>query len=471
MKKKADIIHTASLEILEKTGLRLHHPQALKLCADNGFKIDGKRVCFESEKLMNLISKAPSSFTLYARNPEFNMEMGSGKIHFAPGYGAPYVVDASGKVRDGIFDDYKCFLRIMQSSEYFNINGGITVQPSDLPADKAMPMMVCATITASDKCILAPNGDKNGTDIMFALLEGLFGTEDLLQNPRVITLVSTLTPLQIDESALNTLLTYAQYNQPVMVTPTVMAGTTGPITLAGTMALGNAEALAGIALVQMARPGCPVMYGCQNTCADMQTGGISIGSPERTLCVAMGSEMARMYDLPFRGGGSDTHAHGFNAQAGMEGMMTLMNSWQSGTDLIVHSAGILSGYAAMSYEKFILDIEMIGMLRRIEKGIGVSNEDLAMDVISAAGIGGEFLTQPHTFQKCRQELYSPRISKRGQLISGDHQAELVGAAEVEKNRLLSSYMPPELTEEKKCALRTIMSDNGLNFDLCLITDQ
>ena len=469
MRKKAEIIHASSLEILKTTGMRLHHPHALKLCEDHGFKVDGNLVRFESDKLMNFISKAPSSFTLHGRNSEFDMLLGSGKVNFAPGYGAPYVVDALGKVRDGIFDDYKCFLRIMQSSEYFDINGGIAVQPSDLPAEKAMPMMVCATIMASDKCILAPNGDKNGTDIMFALLEGLFGIDDLLQKPRVITLISTLTPLQIDEAALYTLMTYAQYNQPVMVTPTVMAGTTGPITLAGTMALANAEALAGIALVQMARPGCPVMYGCQNTCADMQTGGISIGSPERALCVAMGAEMARMYDLPFRGGGSDTDAHGFNAQAGMEGMMTLMNSWQSGTDLIVHSAGILAGYAAMSYEKFILDIEMIGMLRRMERGIGVSEDELAQHVIAAAGIGGEFLTQPHTFQKCRQELYSPRISKRGQLIGGDHQAELISSTETEKNRLLSSYKLPELTEEKQNTLRAIMVDNGLDFDVCLIT--
>jgi len=467
VKKKTEIIHNASLELLETTGMRFHHPHALKLCADHGFNVDGNLVRFESEKLMNLISKAPSSFTLHARNPEFNMQLGLGKVNFAPGYGAPTVVEASGSVRNAVFDDYKCFLSMIQSSEYFDINGGIVVQPSDLQPEQAMPMMVCATMAASDKCILAPNGDKNGTDIMFALLEALFGIEDLLQKPRVITLVSTLTPLQIDEAALNTLLTYAQYNQPVMVTPTVMAGTTGPITLAGTMALANAEALAGIALVQMERPGCPVMYGCQNTCADMKTGGISIGSPERVLCVAMGSEMARMYDLPFRGGGSDTDAHGFNAQAGMEGMMTLMNSWQCGTDLIIHSAGILSGYAAMSYEKFTLDLEMIGMLRRIEKGIGVSDEDLAMDVITAAGIGGQFLTQPHTFQKCRQELYSPRICKRGQLVNSDHQAELLGSVEAEKNRLLLSYKRPELTEEKQIALRTIMNDNGLDFDACV----
>jgi len=467
MRKKAEIIHNASLEILETTGLRLHHPQALKLCTNNGFKIDGNRVFFEPKKLMDHISQAPSSFTLHARNPEFNMQLGSGKVNFAPGYGAPAIVKASGRVRNAVFKDYKHFLAIMQASQYFDINGGIAVQPSDLPPEKAMPMMVCATMTASDKCLLAPNGDKHGTDVMFALLEALFGIEDLLQKPRVITLISTLSPLQIDEAALNTLLTYAEYNQPVMVTPTVMAGTTGPITLAGTMALANAEALAGIALVQMARPGCPVMYGCQNTCADMKTGGISIGSPERVLCVAMGSEMARMYDLPFRGGGSDTDAHGFNAQAGMEGMMTLMNSWQSGTDLIVHSAGILAGYAGMSYEKFILDLEMIGMLRRIENGIGVSRDDLALDVIAAAGIGGQFLTQQHTFQKCRKELYSPRICKRGQLGDSDHQAELLASIETEKNRLLASYEQPLLTKEKMIVLRRIMVENELDFNACL----
>ena len=277
---------------------------------------------------MALIAQCPSSFTLYARNPKYDMQFGAGKVNFAPGYGAPAIVDNSGKVRNALFEDYKCFLKMIQSSGYFDINGGILVQPSDLPAEKAMPMMVCTALSASDKAILVPNGDKLGTDIMFGLLNALFGREDLLHKPRVITLVSTLTPLQIDEAALNTLLTYAEYNQPVMVTPTVMAGSTGPITLSGTMALANAEALAGIALVQMVKSGCSVMYGCQSTCADMKAGGISIGSPERVLCVAMGAQMARMYDLPYRGGGSDTDAHGFHAQAGMEGMWTLMNSWQ-----------------------------------------------------------------------------------------------------------------------------------------------
>jgi trimethylamine--corrinoid protein Co-methyltransferase len=298
MREKAEAIHRSSLKILETTGIRLHHPQAIELCKENGFKVEGNRVFFDSRQLMNLVSESPSSFTLYARNPEFDMKFGAGKVHFAPGYGAPSVVEATGKVRTALFDDYKCFLRLMHASHYFDINGGILVQPTDLSPEDAMPMMVCATLTGSDKCLLAPNGDKRGTDIMFELLQALFGTEDLLQKPRVITLVSTLTPLQIDDAALNTLLTYAKFNQPIMVTPTVMAGTTGPVTLAGTMALANAEALAGIALVQMAKPGCPVVYGCQNTCADMKTGGISIGSPERALCVAMGSARHGRNDEP-----------------------------------------------------------------------------------------------------------------------------------------------------------------------------
>lgn len=467
MRKKAEVIHRSSLKILETTGICLHHPHALELCRQSGFRVDGDMVFFESQRLMNLISQAPSSFTLHARNPLFDMQFGAGKVNFAPGYGAPAIVDVSGDVRTAHFEDYKCFVRMVHASQYFNINGGILVQPSDLTPEKAMPMMVCATITGSDKCILAPNGDKPTTDIMFDLLQSLFGIEDLLRKPRVITLVSTLSPLQIDTSALNTLLTYAEFNQPVMVTPTVMAGSTGPVTLAGTMALANAEALAGIALVQMAKPGCPVVYGCQNTCADMRTGGISIGSPERVLCVAMGAEIARMYDLPFRGGGSDTDAHGFNAQAGMEGMMTLMNSWQCGTDLIVHSAGILAGYAAMSYEKFILDLEMLGMIRRVEKGMDISDEDLALNVIADAGAGGQFLTHKHTFEKCREALYSPRISKRGQLHDTDHHAELLISVETEKKRLMSAYEAPKLSELEMTALRNVMIANGLDFDACL----
>ena len=302
---------------------------------------------------------------------------------------------------------------------------------------------------------------------MFDLLQSLFSIEDMTKKPIVITLVSTLSPLQIDNAALNTLFTYAKFNQPVMVTPTVMAGSTGPVTLAGTMALANAEALAGIALVQMAKPGCPVVYGCQNTCADMRTGGISIGNPERVLCVAMGAEIARMYDLPFRGGGSDTDAHGLDAQAGMEGMMTLMNSWQCGTDLIVHAAGILAGYAAMSYEKFILDLEMLGMIRRIEKGMDISDEELALNVIADAGAGGQFLTHRHTFEKCREALYSPRISKRGPLHDADHHAELLISVEAEKKRLLNAYETPAISEEKMAALRKVMVTNGLDFDACL----
>jgi trimethylamine--corrinoid protein Co-methyltransferase len=151
----------------------------------------------------------------------------------------------------------------------------------------------------------------------------------------------------------------------------------------------------------------------------------------------------------------------------MEGMMNLMNSWQSKTDLIVHAAGILGGYAAMSYEKFILDLEMIGMLRRMEKGMGVSDEDFALDVIDNAGPGGEFLTQKHTFERCREELYSPQISKRGQLGSSDHQAELIASTTAEKERLLATYETPEWSPQILAQLGSIMTKNGLDFEACL----
>jgi trimethylamine--corrinoid protein Co-methyltransferase len=247
-----------------------------------------------------------------------------------------------------------------------------------------------------------------------------------------------------------------------MVTPAAMAGATGPATLAGTMAMSNAEALAGIVAVQMIREGTPVIYGCQSTSADMRTGGYAIGCPEHALCVTYGAALARFYGLPCRGGGSPTDAKRVSVQSGYESMKVMMATCQAKIDLIVHGAGIMDGHAAMSYEQFVIDLEIIGMIRRFMRGIRVDDDSLALDIIKEVGSAGQFLTSPHTFRHCRSELWTPEISLRGAVSGEEADEKIMERIQKKHEKMLAGYQKPQLPADVGSSLHSYLKDTGVD---------
>lgn len=438
-------IHNTSIQILAEAGIRYRHPEILQILADHGVRVNGDTAYFTEDQVLTWIKKAPAKFTLYARNPVYDLTIGGDHTAYAPGYGAPNVIATDGRQRTATLNDYISFLKLYHASDRFSINGGILVQPCDLPSATAFPVMLLATLLHSDKCLMGGAGGREETEVVMEMLSIVFGgRKALMEKPRITTIVNTLSPLQMDKDSLDTLLIYARHNQPIMLTPAAMAGTTGPVTLAGTIAMSNAEALAGIALIQMINPGVPVVYGFQSTTADMKTAGWTVGSPEHALSVTFGARLAKFYGLPCRGGGAANDAKCVSVQSGYESMMMMMATRLAGMNLILMAAGTLDGHMAMSEDQFIVDLEILGMVDRFLAGVDISEERLALEAVKSAGPGGEFLTTRHTMQYCRKEPWLPEISLRGALCGAAPIDSLQKNIEAKKARLLDGYHQPKL---------------------------
>lgn len=457
-------IHEASLRVLEETGVRFFHPEVLRIMKGNGVKVQENIGYFSPDQIMDWIGKAPSGFKLHARNPIHDIFIGGDNTEFAPGYGAPTIIDKQGKRRPAVFQDYINFLKLVQQCPYYHINGGILVQPSDLHPRQSFPQMLYATIKYSDKCLMAGAGGLEETERVLDMLEIVFGKDSLTDVPRIMAILNSTSPLQYDRETLDSLLLLAQNGQPVIITPAAMAGSTGPVTLSGTIVQSNAEILAGIALAQMVREGTPVVYGMQSTSADMRTGGIADGSPERALCVAYGARLAKAYGLPCRGGGAETDAKSVSVQSGYESMMDLLVAGQEKMNLMIHSGGILASHGAMSYEKFIIDLEIIGMVRRFLRGIDLDEESLAVDIIKSVGPGGEYLTSDHTMKYCRREPYLPIVSARGPLLNGiNPEQELYDKMEKKIDEMLKHYTSSEIPKGELSRLKSYLDSHGFSI--------
>jgi len=284
--------------------------------------------------------------------------------------------------------------------------------------------------------------------------------EDIGGRPVTLGLINSLSPMSYSREMVDALMEYARCRQPVIIALLVMAGSTGPITLAGVLAQQNAEILAGVTLAQLISSGTPVIYGSTSTNILMKTGALSIGSPELALIVTATAQMARYYGLPSRSGGALTDAHSPDAQAGSESMLSLLTAVNSGVDLVIHAAGILSSYLAFSYEKFVLDDEMCGMVRWFRRGIKVTPETLAYEVIVDVGPGGNFLMEPHTVEHCRTEFWQPEVYSRQSLEAwmAAGRPDVAGRARQRWQQLLAEHQDPPLDAATARQLRAYVEE-------------
>jgi len=458
------LIHNASMQMLEKNGIRVKHPEVLAKIEECGVRVKGEMAYITQDQIEQWVSKAPSRFKLFARNSAYDIEIGGKQTESAPGFGAPNIIDAHGGTRPALMADFVSFLKLFHQSDFFNINGGVLVQPNDVPLQSSSALMLYASLLYTDKCLMAATGSKSEIEPLMEMLALVFGGKAALINkPRVITIISLNSPLQIDRSQLDSLQVYLDYGQPVIFTPGAMTGTTAPVTLAGATALANAETLAGIAIAQMIRPGTPVVYGGAASVTDMRTAGFSSGAPENALFAEYSARLARAYDLPSRTSGSISDAQGICVQTGYESMMNCLTRHQAGQHLSVHAAGLLDAVNAMSYEKFIVDLEVLGMVKYLMAGMTINEETLAVDVVNQVGSGGEFLTHKHTLKHCRTEPFVPGISLRGS-AGNPHELQLELIRQ-KKNALLASYCRPALPPLLDIQLYEYMLDCGFDAEI------
>lgn len=278
----------------------------------------------------------------------------------------------------------------------------------------------------------------------------------------MIALINTVSPLTLDERMLDCLMILAEYGQPVIVCPAAMLGATGSLSMAGTIASGAAESLAGIVLAEMIRPGTPVVFGIQSTAADMR-GGITFAcaAPEGTLMQGFAANLAKFYGLPSRGGGCQTDAPVINCQAGYESMLTFSSAYRHGINLIMEAGGVMDSVNATSFEKMIVDFEIIRQVKASFTPIEVNEETLNLEEIKEIGHDGSFVTSDYTLENYR-DLYSPHVGPR----NGKGEAYFKSSIDVEIDRLLKKYEndKPELDSELKNKVKAVLEKSGLNLD-------
>jgi len=433
------------MKVLARVGVAFPQEEALAIFKQHGARVDARRVYLTEAQVLDALKGVPKQFTLHARNSRRDVTIGGGSAVFAPAYGAPFLVDMEVGKHAATLEDYHTLAKLSHALPNQDVSGYLLVEPENVPS--AHLHMLYAHMTHSDKPLMGSTTGRDGACHTLDMARILFGG-DLSDKAVAIGLVNSLSPLGYSTEMLDALLEYAKARQPMVIAALAMAGSTGPVTLAGVLAMQTAELLAGIVLTQLINPCTPVVFGSTSTNIDMKSGALCIGSPELSQMVAAHAQLARYYGLPSRSGGALTDANFLDAQAGFESMMGLLTTVNSGVDFVLHAAGILSSYLAFSYEKFVLDDEMCGMIRHLRRGIIVSPETLAYDVIAKVGPGGNYLMEDQTVERCRSEFWKPGVCDRGGLeawmVGGRHDVRTRARARWQK--LVRDHKDPELDQ-------------------------
>jgi trimethylamine---corrinoid protein Co-methyltransferase len=395
--------------IVSELGIEFLHPDALDYLRDAGQEVEGELVRFDPDWILEQVAKAPPEFDLQARNPERSVHIGGNHMVFSAVYGCPFVREGDER-RDATYDDFQNLVKLAQSFPQLDSPGGTICEPNDLPLDSRHLDMVFALLTLSDKPFMGSvTSGPNAVDTI-AMAEMVFGRESLEQTPAVISLINVNSPLRYDDRMLSALVEYVKAGQATVITPFLLMGAMSPVSIAATLAQQVGEALAGIALVQTIRPGCPVVFGSFLSNTDMQSGSPSFGTPESAVGLLCTGQIARHYNLPFRGGGALTSSQVVDAQAGYESMMSLWPTFLAGTNFVMHSAGWLESALVSCYEKFVVDVEQLRMMHAAFEPLTIDEETLAYSAHQEVGQGGHFLGAAHTLERFRECFYRPLVS-------------------------------------------------------------
>jgi len=444
-------IHAASLQILAHTGVRFNNEDALAHFRAAGARIEDDRALLDEALLGRCLQSAPNRYTLRARNPDHDVTIGGNACAVMPAGGPPYVLDLEGQRRPGTLADVEAFTRLSAMAPEVQVIARKVVEAQDVPPDLRHLDCWLAALTLADKPVQSGFvGGRAEAEDALQMLAILFGGEDQIDGvPVAHCSVNVNSPLSYDRPMLESLLAFARYGQPVLVSPFVMAGVSGPTTLAGALAQHHAEVLAGVALTQLVRPGTPVLYGTATSNVDMRTGAPAIGSPESALSIAACAQLARHVGLPCRGGGALTDSAVPDAQSHYERTMTALITVLSGVHFMMHGVGLLESYLTVSYEQFVLDLELLAMLRHLLQPLDVSAETLALGAIDAVGPGGYFLDAEHTMRHFRDAHFLPNISRRQRYEEwqADGGRDARQRANERCRRLLAKYRQPNLPSD------------------------
>ncbi|PZF77626.1 methyltransferase [Aestuariivirga litoralis] len=406
-----EAIHQASLKVLSEIGMDFTLPEARDMLKKAGARVEGERVRFDPAMIEELIATVPSEFTFHARNPENSQRIGGNYISFGTVASPPNASDMDGGRRTGNYQDYRNFVKLGQYFNCINFLSGYPVEPIDIHASvrhlEALRDMVLLTDKPFHAYSLGRERIRDGIEI--ARIGRGISHDQLEQEPSLFTIINTNSPLKLDTPMLQGILEMSSRNQIVCVTPFTLAGAMAPVTVAGALVEQNAEALAGIAFTQLVRKGAPVIYGGFTSNVDMKSGAPAFGTPEYMKATIVGGQLARRYKIPFRTSNTCA-ANTVDAQAAYESVFSLWGLTMGGGNLIMHGAGWLEGGLVASFEKFVLDCDLIQMVSEFMQPLETTEDALGVEAIREVGPGGHFFGAQHTLARYTNAFYSPIIS-------------------------------------------------------------
>ncbi len=451
-----EAIHVQSLRILEEIGVTFHSAAALDIFRAAGATLGAAGgVRIPAEMVEKALASVGRTVVLTPRNPACAITIGAKRLAFATVLGPPNCSDLERGRRPGTLADYADFIRLAQYFNVIHLLAGSPVEPMDIPVALRHLEATRSMLVLSDKVpYVFCHSRQRIIDVltMIAIARGL-ELEDLVDSPSTYSIINTNSPLQYDTAMAEGLIELARFGQLPIITPFSVAGASMPISLAGATALANAEMLAGLVLTQLVRPGSPVVSGAKTVPADLRSGSLADASPESNKALQIGAQIARRYGLPYRAA-CFTNATAPDAQAGYESQSQLWAAVTAGTEVLMHAAGWLETGLCASFEKFILDVDMLQAISVYLEPVAVNEETLAFDEIAAVGPGGHYFATPQTLASYDTAFYRPLVfeGKSFEQWSAEGAPDAARRAHAVYRRALAEYEPPDLAADRREAL-------------------
>jgi trimethylamine--corrinoid protein Co-methyltransferase len=454
---QVEAIHGAGLRILRDVGVEVLGANAIDRFDGAGARVEREgdaagrgaaaRVRLDPDQVSELIATAPARFELFARNPERNLIFGDRHLVFGAVGGPAFVTDIDRGRRAGNFADFQDYVRVIGALDVIHQEGGGPLEPTDLPVETRHLEMYRTFATTLDKTwqCLAFGSTVVVDAIEVACISRGISREQLAREPSLMTVVNTNSPLRLDGPMSEGLIAMAEAGQPVVATPFTLAGAMAPATLAGALAEQHAEALFMVALAQIVRPGTPMVYGGFTSNVDMRTGSPAFGTPEYVQAQLATGQLARRVSLPWRTS-NVTGSAVVDAQAAYESEMSIWGAVLGGASLLYQGAGWLEGGLTASFEKLILDAELLQQIARVLEPPKIDDAELGLDAIAEVGPGGHFFGTAHTLERYETAFYQPFLSDWRNFETWQQDGARTATERANRiwKQLLAEYEPPSL---------------------------
>ena len=432
--------------------------EARALLTKAGATVEGDLVMFEPGLARSLCRTAPKHFDMLARNPDRHLHFGDDAVVFMPSYGSPFVTCLDRGRRYATLEDFENLVKLAYMSPYLHHSGGTVCEPVDRPVNKRHLDMLYAHLRYSDKPFMGSVTAPERAEDSLAMARIAFGDATFEQNCVIQGNINVNSPLVYDAIMTGALKAYARAGQCPVISPFILAGAMSPVTQVAALAQALAELLAGIALTQVIRPGCPVIAGSFLTTMNLKTGAPTFGTPEAHLSSLAFGQLIRRLGLPLRTGGHLTASKCADAQAMQESATSMMSGLMAGSNFVFHAAGWLEGGLTVGYEKFMLDLDHCGMMHRFSEGLVVDDESLALDTYTEAPPGHNHLGTSHTLRNFRSANHESSLADvqpyETWVEQGSQSAEQ--RANIQWKQALQDYSPPYIEPGIDEALRAFM---------------